>query len=205
MSTALDSLDDGELRAAVLRDATTTRDEWGTSHHRAEIEGFPVFVKRIPLTGVEHSNPLSTRNRFRLPSHYSYGVGSAGFGAFRELATHQRTTNWVLEGAIDSFPLLHHARVMARTPPPADPGFDLDDHVRQWNASRAVAGYMRARADARHEVWLVLERFPHTLAAWLPTHQGAVGTVIDGPAAHDRLPAVPGDRPLRRPPGERGR
>ena len=179
VSSAMASLDDAEMREAVLRDGTTTPGEWGVISHRAEIAGVGVFVKRIPLTEAEHSNLFSTRNRFRLPAYYSYGVGSAGFGVFRELASHVKTTEWVLEGAIESFPLLHQARVMARPHPSVDPGFDLDDYVGRWNGSKAVAGYMKARADARHEVWLVLERFPHTLATWLPANQGAAGRVID--------------------------
>ena len=48
-----------------------------------------VFVKRLPLTDIEAAHPYSTRNHFELPTFYSYGVGSAGFGAWRELAALQ--------------------------------------------------------------------------------------------------------------------
>lgn len=178
ISTAVAYLDDVELRSAVLTTGLTARGGWGASHP-AEIAGWPVFVKRLPLTEVERAHMFSTRNRFRLPSYYNYGVGSAGFGVFRELASHVKTTNWVLEGAIESFPLLYHSRVMTRASRSADPRFRLDDYVRLWNGSRAVANYMMAREEAGHELWLVLERFPHTMATWLPANQGAAGRVVD--------------------------
>lgn len=150
VSTAMAYLDDVELRAAVLGAGSAARGGWGASHP-AEIAGWRVFVKRVPLIEVERSHMFSTRNRFRLPSYYNYGVGSAGFGVFRELAGHIKTTNWVLEGAIESFPLLYHSRVMTRGSPSADPRFQLDDYVRRWNGSRAVADYMKARQQAGHD------------------------------------------------------
>lgn len=73
-----------------------------------------MFVKRIPLTDVEHRRWFSTRNHFRMPTFYNYGVGSAGFGAWRELVAHIKTTNWVLEGACPNFPLLLHWRLLSR-------------------------------------------------------------------------------------------
>ncbi len=44
--------------------------------------------------------------------YYHYGIGSAGFGVFRELVANIKITNWVLEGAITNFPLLYHYRVI---------------------------------------------------------------------------------------------
>jgi hypothetical protein len=79
-----------------------------------EICGFPVFVKRLPLTDEEKERPDDTSNIFGLPNFYHYGVGSAGFGAFREVAGHLKATDWVLDGAIESFPLLYQRRVIPR-------------------------------------------------------------------------------------------
>jgi hypothetical protein len=72
-----------------------------------EIEGWPVFAKRVPLTDLERrpDNVMSTANVFQLPTCYQYGVGSAGFGAWRELAAYVMTTNWVLGGRYAGFPL----------------------------------------------------------------------------------------------------
>ena len=73
----------------------------------------------------------SARNTFRLPDYYHYGVGSAGFGVSRELATHRRATEWVMNG-IESFPLLYHARVITRAAPSDDLRFTLDEYVARW-------------------------------------------------------------------------
>ncbi|GAO97543.1 hypothetical protein Cva_00179 [Caedimonas varicaedens] len=57
-----------------------------------------IFVKKLPLTDLEKQpeNILSTANLFDLPLIYQYGIGSTGFGAWRELVVHIMTTNWVI-------------------------------------------------------------------------------------------------------------
>ena len=152
---------------------------WGDSY-RAEICGFPVFVKRLLLTDEEKERPDDTSNIFGLPDFYHYGVGSAGFDAFREIAGHLMATAWILEGAMESFPLLYHCRAIPRPEPSPDPRFELEDYVRRWNGSEAIRRMMAARAEAKHELCLVLEPFAHTLGAWLPANQGAVGAALDG-------------------------
>jgi hypothetical protein len=178
-SQALADLDDNQFTAAIGDRPPDARQGWGDSY-RAEICGSPVFVKRLPLTDEEKERPDDTSNIFGLPSFYHYGVGSAGFGAFREVAGHLKATDWVLDGAIESFPLLYHCRVIPRPEPSPDPRFDLEDYVRRWNASEAISRMMAARAVAKHELCLVLEPFAHTLGAWLPANQGAVGAALDG-------------------------
>jgi serine/threonine protein kinase len=137
-----------------------------------------VFVKRVPLTDVEFARPLSTRNLFRLPTYYSYGVGSAGFGVFRELSTHEKATEWVLSGAAPGFPLLYHHRVMLRLEPAPPFPIPLDDYVVYWNSSKSVARYIQARQQATHEIWLVIEFVPHTLGDWIATNQERTSDVI---------------------------
>ncbi len=39
---------------------------------------------------------------------------------------------------------------------------------------------MAARAEAKHELCLVLEPFAHTLGAWLPDNRHGVGAAVDG-------------------------
>ncbi|MDQ3629756.1 MAG: hypothetical protein M3417_00465 [Actinomycetota bacterium] len=176
---ALMDLDDREFAKAIGDLPPYARRGWGDSY-RAEIGGFQVFVKRLPLTDLEYEHPDDTSNIFGLPDFYHYGVGSAGHGAFRELAGHRKTTAWVLDGAIESFPLLYHYRVMPRLQPSPDPRFRLDDYVRQWNGSEAVSTMMAAKAEAKYELCLAIEPFAYTLGAWLPANQGAVGTALDG-------------------------
>lgn len=176
---ALADLDDDQFAAAIGERPADARRGWGDSY-RTEICGFPVFVKRLPLTDQEKERPNDTSNIFGLPDFYHYGVGSAGFGAFREVAGHLKTTAWVLEGAVESFPLLYHCRALPRPEPSPDPRFELEDYVRRWNGSETIRIMMAARAEAKHELCLVLEPFPHTLGAWLPANQGAVGAALDG-------------------------
>ncbi len=175
LSSRMTQMQDAHLRS--LLDASPPRAGWGRNH-TLDIGGSTVFVKRVPVTDREYDNLLSTKNLYGLPTYYNYGVGSGGFGAFRELAAHEKTTRWVLEGEIASFPLLHHWRILAGRVP-SDSRFQVDDYVRKWNGSVAVARYMKARAAASHELWLVLEHFPHTVSSWLRSNQPATGRVIE--------------------------
>lgn len=80
----------------------------------AGVAGRRVFIQRIRLTDIElrPQNVRSTANLFGLPLFYQYGVGSAGFGGWRELAVHTMTTNWVLGGEYEGLPLMYHWRVL---------------------------------------------------------------------------------------------
>lgn len=74
-----------------------------------EVDGIPVFVKQVPLTDLERrpENVHSTANLFAVPTFCQYGIGSfgsPGFGAWRELAVHTMTTNWVIAGDYEGFP-----------------------------------------------------------------------------------------------------
>src|SRR3712207_3285725 len=90
LNSAITGIDDRELGSRF--DAVPPNNGWGRNQV-IEVDGEKVFVKRIPLTDREHENPFSTRNLYSLPTFYNYGVGSAGFGAFRELLAHVKTTN----------------------------------------------------------------------------------------------------------------
>ncbi|MFD8483073.1 protein kinase family protein [Kitasatospora sp. NPDC059673] len=144
-----------------------------------EIDGVPVFVKRVPLTDLELEarNVRSTANLFELPGFYQYGIGSAGFGTWRELAAHTLTTHWVLDRAEESFPLMYHWRVLPDTPPAGfmDEFGGLDGAVTHWDGHPAVRRRLEALAGATHSLVLFLEHFPHTLADWLHHHPDHTG------------------------------
>lgn len=177
LSTRLAHLDDRQLGSA-LKSGKAQAGPWGLSY-TTSLGGSGVFVKRIPLTEREASRPWSTRNHFRLPPYYSYGFGSAGFGVFRELVAHITTTNWVLEGDSPNFPMLVHHRVMPRpaTNPPDEAL--IARYVKHWNGRRSVGDFMRDRAEARQEMWLVLEHVPHVMSDWIMTNQDQAGGVVD--------------------------
>ena len=176
LSTQLAHLNDMQLRKS-LATPRAAGGPWGVSY-AAQFGSSRVFVKRIPLTDRETSRPWSTRNHFRLPTYYNYGFGSAGFGAYRELVAQIATTNWVLDAKSGNFPTLLHHRVMDRklTRPPDEAR--IAGYVRRWNGSRAVGEFLRARATAAKELWLVLEHIPHAMSQWLMNHQDRVDEVL---------------------------
>lgn len=175
-STQLALLDDAALGNLAGRSG---RGAWGAST-TATLDGCgKVFVKRIPVTDVEAGHRHSTRNRHQLPAFYNYGVGSAGFGVYRELAAHVKTTGWVLSDAIDSFPLLLHARILPRQAAPSrDDWADGPEYIRYWNSSKRIGAFMQARATATEDLCIVLEHVPHTMREWLLDHQDAAPSLL---------------------------
>ncbi|MFF0294600.1 protein kinase family protein [Kitasatospora sp. NPDC004614] len=180
-ATALALLGDrqlGELLAAAGESAPGGSGVGGRTG-ALEIDGIRVFVKRVPLTDLELAagNVRSTANHFELPGFYQYGIGSTGFGAWRELAAHTLTTHWVLDRAHEGFPLMYHWRVLPDTP--ADGFLDqfggLDATVAHWDGHPAVRRRLEALAGATHSLVLFLEHFPHTLADWLHHHPDRTG------------------------------
>jgi hypothetical protein len=129
----------------------------------------PVFVKLVALTDLERAaSGRSTANLFDLPTWYHYGVGSAGFGAWREVLSHEIATEWVLDGTAPNFPLLYHWRVVSL---PA--GAVADEDAREieravafWDGSIAVRGRLQALAGSSAAVALFLEHVPFTLQDW---------------------------------------
>ena len=172
VSTALSLLSDHQV-AEILGGARKIGAGIGGPVAVLEVEGRTVFVKRVALTDLEQrpENARSTANMFQLPafSHYGVGlIGGAGFGAWRELAVHTMTTNWVLDGESGSFPLMYHWRVLP------EPGWtlpeelaDVDRAVEYWEGSAAVRGRIEAVGQATASIALFLEYIPQNLHTWL--------------------------------------
>ncbi|MFI7231593.1 serine/threonine protein phosphatase [Nonomuraea angiospora] len=143
-----------------------------------DIEGVPVFAKRMPLTDLERreGNAMSTANLFGLPPFCQYGlaaIGSPGFGAWRELAANVMTTNWVLAGRSAAFPLLYHSRVLPGAPPPIDEHADIEAVVRYWDGSPGVRDRLHALARASASIVLFQEFIPYNLNHWLDAQLSA--------------------------------
>ncbi|MER6473575.1 protein kinase family protein [Streptomyces collinus] len=156
-----------------------------------EVDGLRVFVKRVPLTDLELTGDRirSTANLFGLPLFYQYGVGSAGFGAWRELAAHLMTTSWVLSDEYAGFPLLYHWRVLPDTPPDGfvDAFGGVEGAVAHWDGSAAVRRRLEAIGAASFSLVLFLEYVPHTLADWLRDTRHAAGPgSVNGSADRSR-------------------
>ncbi len=152
---------------------------WG-GNQVLELAGTRFFVKKLPITDREYDNAFSTRNLYQLPTYYNYGVGSVGFSPFREISAHIKTTNWVLDGAIENFPLMYHYRIVPSSY--KDPGMNrknLDGYVKYWNGSKRVGRYIQERSKARHEIYVFLEFVPRSLSRWLGNHLSETPSVID--------------------------
>lgn len=165
----------------MLERADHLGDSIGGTTRRLVVDGAPVFAKGIRLTDLESSPAFtgSTANMFDLPVVCHYGIGSPGFGVWRELAAHAETTELVLTGAASSFPLMYHWRVLPCEPtPPTDELSDVEAAVRFWDGSEAVRRRITALGAATRLVWVFMERFDATLDAWL-----ADQLRHDGPAA----------------------
>lgn len=129
-----------------------------------ELDGVPVFTKRIPLSDREIANMGSTANLFDLPMFCQYGMGGPGFNAWRELAANVIVTDAVLAGETQSFPMLHHWRVLPGRPPIAAEHADVDTVVAAQCGSPAVRTRLEALAAATCSLVLFCEYIPHPMA-----------------------------------------
>ncbi|MCN9243713.1 protein kinase family protein [Streptomyces sp. RY43-2] len=184
VATRLSLMSDRRLGEAVAAAAPLGSGVGGRSAE-LDIDGTRVFVKRVPLTDRElrPENVRSTANLFGLPMFYQYGVGSAGFGAWRELAAHIMTTHWVLGNEYEGFPLMYHWRILPDSPPEGftDVFGDIDGAVKYWEGSSAVRERLEAIGRSSASLVLFLEHVPQTLADWLHDHlttapEGGVGS-----------------------------
>ncbi|MEY2241918.1 protein kinase family protein [Streptomyces sp. BF23-18] len=184
----LSLLSDRRLKDAVAS-APSLGSGIGGRSAEMEVDGIRVFVKRVPLTDIElrPENARSTTNVFDLPLFYQYGAGSAGFGAWRELATHIMTTGWALKNEYDGFPLLYHWRVLPDSPPAGfvDELGGVEGAVAHWEGSPAVRRRLEAIGLSSFSLVLFLEHVPQTLAEWL------------GKARAEALPEPAGESPYR--------
>jgi|SRR5579871_306037 len=177
LSPAIALMDNARLHS--LFEAAESNSGWGRNH-AIDIGQSKVFVKRVPVTDLEYENMFSTKNLYDLPTYYNYGVGSAGFGVFRELVAHIKTTNWVLEGAIETFPLMYHYRIVPFSGERKD--VDMERHqsyVEYWGSNENIGKYMLDRANANHELVLFLEYIPHTLQPWLLENPGKLNRILE--------------------------
>jgi hypothetical protein len=180
LSSQIAQLDNAQLRSLFDdSESSTSSSGWGLNH--AIVLGqSQVFVKRVPVTNIEYNNLFSTKNLYDLPTYCNYGFGSTGFGVFRELVTHIKTTNWVLEGAIATFPLMYHYRIIPFCGRPADVDLERQKgYVEYWGNSANAGNYLLDRAIANYELVLFLEYIPHVLETWLRENPNKLQQPLD--------------------------
>ncbi len=179
MSASLAARNDEEL-AAFLQAAPTSTVGVGGGSSVFDVEGVPVFAKRIPITDRELAHPHSTANLFDLPTYCQYGMhrlAGPGFGAWRELAANMIVTEGVLAGTAESFPLLYHWRVLPGRPPVASEHLDIDAVVAQFSGDPAVRIRFEELAGAVSSLVLFLEYVPYPLLDRLTDPVGGAGTL----------------------------
>ena len=113
LSGKIAKISDDDLKRH-LSTADLIHDGVGGRSYKAKIDNHLVFVKIISLTDLERTpkNFRSTANFFNLPLYYQYGVGSTGFGVWRELEALLTVTELVKSGISANFPLLFHWRIL---------------------------------------------------------------------------------------------
>lgn len=178
LSSCLASMDDNEIHKIL--NGFEVGKGWGTNHV-VNVAGNKVFVKSISLTELERQNAFSTKNLYGMPLYYNYGVGSAGMGAFRELNLQIKTTNWVLAGETENFPLMHHFRILKKQKKfkkmtNADEK-KHSEYIKYWNSSKPIDQYIRARKSAEYEIVIFLEYFPFVFKDWLKPNISRLGEV----------------------------
>ncbi|MGN7701366.1 protein kinase family protein [Cellulosimicrobium sp. 22601] len=184
VSTALSLHSDRRLRELVDA-APRVGAGIGGETSSLDVDGIPVFVKRVRLSDLERraDNVRSTANLFDLPTFCHYGVGTIGapgFGAWRELAVHVMTTGWVIVGEHEGFPLMHHWRVLPDGGRPLpDELADVERAVEYWGGGTAVRRRIEALRDSSASIVLFLEHVPQTLHDWLGVQVGAGGETAE--------------------------
>ncbi|MFD5478416.1 protein kinase family protein [Streptomyces hawaiiensis] len=181
VSTHLALCGDAELRA-LLDTAVPLGTGIGGKSARLDVSGTPVFVKQVPLTDLElrPEHLRSTANLFGLPAICQYGIGGPGFGTWREVAVHTMTTNWVLSGQYQGFPLMYHWRVLPGEAPTLSRELaDVERMVAYWDGSAEVRRRLEALRQSSASVALFLEYIPQTLHAWLTDRVRAGGEALD--------------------------
>jgi hypothetical protein len=179
VAATLAALRDDEM-AALVRAAVTEGAGVGGGCSRADVDGVPVFVKRVPITDRELADPHNTANVFDLPVAWQYGMyrlAGPGFGAWRELAANQSVTEGILAGETESFALLHHWRVLPGRPPVAAEHLDIDAVIDQFGGNRTVRARFDALASATASLVLFLEHLPDGLPRWLSDPIGKAAVV----------------------------
>lgn len=182
--SSLSKLSDREISNLLARSTPITSGIGGDAM-LVEIAGVPVFAKRVALTDLEKraENRLSTANVFQLPAYCHYGLGSPGFGVWRELAANSATTEWLLNAQSENFPLMYHWRELQGAPRPHEELSDVERAVAFWNSSAE----MRARLDAIRRssasVVMFLEYIPQNLFQWLAERKATGDVAIEAACA----------------------
>ena len=167
ISSALACMSNKQLEQ-MLADGKAMHKGIGGTSLQIEIDNTPIFVKKVPITDLElqSENYMSTANIFNLPMCYQYGIGSTGFGAWRELAAHVMTTSWVITGQCPNFLIMYHWRILQDTDSKIisdEEQIALYKDATYWENNASINSRLKAIALATHHTCLFLEFIPNHL------------------------------------------
>lgn len=172
VSTHLANLSNEQLNQA-LANAKSIPAGLGGKVALINIAETPVFVKKVPLTDLEQSAQhfMSTASIYDLPLCYQYGIGAAGFHAWRELAVHTMTTEWVLSGECAYFPILYHWRILANNHNESNIQFsaDLEKYRQDLHYFDVVSKRVKDLHQAAAHIVFFVEYIPQNLYTWFNT------------------------------------
>ena len=183
VSSFLARLDDESI-AGLLQSSSAGKEGFGGRTTHLAVGEVLVFCKLIPLTILEAQpeNYKSTANLFQLPSYYQYGIGSVGFGAWRELAAHMLASDWVTSGKHEQFPLVHHWRIV-QLPGASSVESEADEYLTHAAADGNDESSIRERLVAlrasTNHIAIFSEFFPKTLSEWLVEQLQSAPTSAD--------------------------
>lgn len=140
----------------------------GGTTKEVSVGGATAFVKLLPLTRGEETDPTATTSSLRLPFVSHYGIGSPSHAVGRELAAHRMTSEWVATGAVDFFPLLLGWRVLDLKCETDLSEFDGYAAPRRWGPYWPhVRSRLDAMRDAPKSMAVFLEYVPQTVGMWV--------------------------------------
>ncbi|MEU8898818.1 serine/threonine protein phosphatase [Nocardia sp. NPDC048505] len=163
LAVALAARGDTEL-AGLMAEGRSATVGVGGSSSVIDIDGAPVFAKRVPLSERELAHPGCTANFFDVPTYCQYGIGGPSFNTWRELAANTMVTEAVLRGETGAFPMLYHWRVLPGRSPIAEDHADIDAVVAAQGDSPAVRARLEALVVAPASLALFCEYIPNTVA-----------------------------------------
>lgn len=184
VSSSLLTLTDQQV-STLLDESTPVASGIGGDAVLIDIAGVSVFAKRVALTDLERrvENRFSTANVFQLPAYCHYGVGSPGFGVWRELAANVAATEWVLNAQCERFPLMYHWRELPGAPHPREEPADVERAVSFWNGAPAIRSRLNAIRQSSASVVMFFEYIPQNLQQWLAEQKQAGDAAVEAACA----------------------
>jgi hypothetical protein len=77
---------------------------------------------------------------------------------------HIKTTNYVLNGECENFPLLYHYRIIETKPTKIN--FNIYDY-KYWNSNNNLKEYINAKSKSKYKILLFIEYFPKVVQNWM--------------------------------------